>query len=314
MVPWTDDLGNGVSAIAVIVCGAQMGKSDGMLDVIGERLDTRPAPILYVGPSKEFNTDQFEPRVEELLEQAKKLRLKVTKGKRQKKTLKWIAGVRLRLAHARSSTALKSDPAALALIDEFDEMLANVNGQGNILGLVGARGFTYADFQMGIASTPKRGLVDSEMDEASGLEFWKEAPPEDLESPIWRLWQTGTMHHWAWPCPECEEYFVPRLKLLGWPEGAGHARARRETYLECPNCHHHIVDEPEGEDKGKTKAWMNARGSMSPAASGSNTSSTPTASAFRSSWASPKTRTPSRGGCRPWPRRSFRGASASRNW
>lgn len=258
MIPWARATASGEWSITAIVCGAQMGKTDTQLDMIGERLDTRPAPILYVGPSKEFNTDQFEPRVEELLKQSKSLGSKVTKGKRQKKTLKWISGVRLRLAHAGSSTALKSDPASLAMVDEFDEMARSVRGQGNVLGLVTARGFTFADFVTCVASTPSKGLVDSEVDMASGLELWKKVPPEDLESPMWKLWQTGTMHHWAVPCPHCENYFVPRLKLLKYPEGGSVNRAKRETYLECPNCHEPIYDDGEFPDGVKFK--MNAKG------------------------------------------------------
>lgn len=260
MIPWARATASGEWTMTAITCGAQMGKTDTQLDMIGERLDTRAAPILYVGPSKEFNTDQFEPRVEELLKQSRSLGSKVTKGKRQKKTLKWIAGVRLRLAHAGSSTALKSDPASLAMIDEFDEMSRGVRGQGNVLGLVTARGFTFADFVTCVASTPSKGLVDSEMDMASGLELWKKVPPEDLESPQWKLWQSGTMHHWAVPCPHCDEYFIPRLKLLRYPEGGSVNRARRETYLECPNrnCAKPIYDE--GEYPDGTKFRMNARG------------------------------------------------------
>src|ERR1019366_9558387 len=37
---------------AVMVCGAQAGKTETLLDVIGERMDRQPAPIIYVGPSK----------------------------------------------------------------------------------------------------------------------------------------------------------------------------------------------------------------------------------------------------------------------
>lgn len=240
----------------VLVCGAQMGKTEGQLDLIGERLDTRPAPILYVGPSKEFNTDQFEPRFTELLQQARTLSEKVTRGKRNKATLKWVAGVRIRLAHAGSSTALKSDPASLALVDEYDEMLADVRGQGDPLGLVEARGETHADFSTVVASTPSRGLVETEVDPVTGLEFWKETDAENLESAIWALWQQGTMHHWAWPCPHCDEYFIPRSSLLVMPDNCTPARARRETFMRCPRCHEEIHD---GED-GKTKAAMNARG------------------------------------------------------
>lgn len=236
---------------------AQMAKTETFLDIIGERLDNRPAPILYVGPSKEFITDQFEPRVVALFEQAASLKAKVLggiNGKRQKQTLKRVAGVRLRLAHAGSSTALKSDPAAVALIDEYDEMLKNVKGQGDPLGLVEARGLTYADFCTGVTSTPSHGMVEIDRDPASGLEFWKVGADDDIQSPIWRLWQEGTRHHWAWPCPHCADYFIPRFALLKWPKTASPAQARREAYVQCPRqgCGG-VIEE-------RHKADMNARG------------------------------------------------------
>ncbi|OYW56098.1 MAG: terminase, partial [Hyphomicrobium sp. 12-62-95] len=122
MLPWSAAVHRGGYRRVVAVTAAQSGKTDSMLDVIGARLDQRPAPILYVGPTKEFLTDQFEPRLMALLDDAATLSNKVVRGRRMKKTLKSVAGVRVRLAHAGSSSALKSDPAALALIDEYDEM------------------------------------------------------------------------------------------------------------------------------------------------------------------------------------------------
>jgi phage terminase large subunit GpA-like protein len=239
-----------------MVCATQMGKTDSALDVVGERLDNAPAPILLVVPSKEFATDQLEPRVMALLDEAPTLADKVARGKRNKKVKKIIAGVSLRLAHAGSPIALKSDPAALAIIDEFDGMAAT--SDGGVLSLVEGRGATYADSSIGITSTPSLGTVDVALDEASGLEFWKPGLVEDIESPIWKLWQEGSQHHWAWPCPHCGEYFVPRFSCLKWdtPEGskATPADARRSARLECPHCAAAIMDED--------KAEMNANGRM----------------------------------------------------
>ncbi len=254
MVPWSAAVHSGKYRRVVAVTSAQSGKTESMLDVIGARLDQRPAPIIYVGPTKEFLTDQFEPRLMGLLDDAATLRNKVVRGRRMKKTLKHVAGVRVRLAHAGSSSALKSDPAALALIDEFDEMIANVKGQGDVLGLVEARGETYADFVTAVTSTPSRGLIETELDEHSGLEFWAVSSPDDVQSPIWKLWQQGTRHHWAWPCRHCNDYFVPRFKQLKWPEQATPAEAKREAVLVCPHCGGvHIETD---------KAWMNERGAM----------------------------------------------------
>lgn len=241
-----------VTRRVVLVFGAQTGKTEMMLDVAGQRLDQRPAPILYVGPNKQFLTEQFEPRLMQLLDGAPSLEAKVARGKRMTKTRKIVAGVPFRLAHAGSTTALKSDPAALALVDEYDEMKGNVNDQGGPLGLVERRGDTYADFVCAVTSTPSKGRVGVEEDEKSRLIFWGVGMAEDIESPIWQLWQQGTRHHWCWPCPHCDEYFVPRFNLLRYPEKATPMQVERETYLECPRCGGVVED--------THKAAMNERG------------------------------------------------------
>jgi phage terminase large subunit GpA-like protein len=126
------------------------------------------------------------------------------------------------------------------MIDEYDELLKDVKHQGDPLGLIEARGHTYSDFVAGICSTPSRGNVETYLDECSGLEFWAVAPPEDLESPIWSLWQSGTMFHWAWPCLHCRQYFVPRFSCLKWDEPVGAkptpSQARKTAYVQCPRC------------------------------------------------------------------------------
>lgn len=233
----------------VAVTAAQSGKTEGLMDAIGARLDQRPAPIIYVGPSRDFVSDQFEPRLMALLDEAPSLAAKVVRGRRMKKTLKWVAGVRLRLASAGSSTALKSDPAALGIADEYDEMTANIKGQGDPLGLLEARGETYADFVAAVVSTPSRGTVETEIDPVNGLEMWATADPELVESPIWRLFQTGTRHHFAWPCPDCGQFFVPMHKHLWWPKGSTPAQARRAARLICPHCGVHIDEGEEGATK-----------------------------------------------------------------
>lgn len=255
MIPACRAAASGQFKRVVVVVGSQMGKSDGMLDVIGQRMDERPVPTLYVGPTRDFVVDQFEPRVMGLLDESASLSSKTARGKSNKKTRKLIAGVPLRLAHAGSSAALKSDPAGLALVDEYDELLANVKGQGDPLGLVEARGQTYgADFTTMIASTPSIGAIETEIDPETGLEFWADADPEDIKSPIWKLFQEGTKYHWAWPCPHCGEHFIPRFKHLRWPEKATPAQARRSAFMCCP------VNGCVIEDNYETRTAMNAGG------------------------------------------------------
>lgn len=266
MVPFGRVVASGLYERAAAVTSAQSGKTDTALDLIGHRLDQRPAPILFVGPSAEFNRDQFEPRLTGMLEDCPSLASKFRRGKQEKKNRKLVAGVSIRLASGASSTALKSDPAALSLIDEYDEMAANIRGQGDALGLVEARGDTYAGSVTAITSTPGQGVVETEVVSAGhdahgnelNLEFWAIGDVTEIESPIWRLFQEGTRHHWAWPCPHCDTYFIPMRKHLAWQKGASPAVARRTAHLNCPSCGCEIH---EGEN-GEVKSAMNAKGIM----------------------------------------------------
>lgn len=246
----------------VMVISAQSGKTEALLDILGERFDTSPVPTLYVGPSKQFLTEQFEPRITELIDQAPALARKVLRGRRAKITKKVISGVPLRLAHGGSSSALKSDPFGLAFTDEADELMANVRNAGNPIDLVDIRGDTYADFVHAIVSTPSEGPSEVERDEESGLEFWAEVDQEAIKSTIWSLWQSGTRYHWAWPCPHCGEYFIPRFQNMRWEKpidpitgkekSSDPVMARKTAYMACPRNGCIIHNE--------SKEEMNARG------------------------------------------------------
>ncbi len=235
-----------------LVMFSQGGKSEAILDLIGHRLDTAPVPILYVGPTKKFIDEQWEPRIEDLIDEAPAIAAKVASDKSQTKSRKVIAGVPLRLAHAGSSSALKSDPAGLAVTDEVEELLANVKGSGNPIRLIDDRGKTHADFVHALTSTPGEGLVDVKKDKRSGLEFWEPGDADEVTSMIWRIWQSGTRHHFALPCPHCDEFFIPRLNMLEWkvpqdkdgrPQRPTTALARKTAHINCPSCGCEITDD-----------------------------------------------------------------------
>lgn len=253
----------------VFVCGGQMGKTDSVIDVILSRLDQRPVPIIYAGPDRNFVTDQFEPRFDDALNRSPSLSVKLARGKKNKKTRKIVSGVPVRLAWAGSANQLKSDPAGLAIVDERDGMAKNIKGEGDPVRLLEVRGDTHADFTLGVTSTPTEGTVEIEKDEVTGLKFWKVVDQDDidtLDSPIWKLWQRGTRYHWAWSCPHCEEFFIPRFDCLVIPKiditpkggkekierDATAIEARRLAFLQCPNCGG-VIEE-------KHKFEMNAHG------------------------------------------------------
>jgi phage terminase large subunit GpA-like protein len=122
-------------------------------------------------------------------------------------------------------------------------MIENVHGSGDPLGQIRARGRTYSDFTIALSSTPTVGA--SEIETIGNLQFWKMQRVEDIDSKVWLVWQQGSRAHWAWPCPECGDYFIPRLDRVRWPKDVTPEEARRAVHLECPNCGGIIpIDDP----------------------------------------------------------------------
>jgi len=234
------------------VTSAQSGKTDGFLNVIGHRIDDDPTPILYVGPTRSNIEKVIEPRIMAMFKSASSLWNKLAKGKLSSKTLKNIGGVTLRLGWAGSATELASQAAGLCLVDEYDRISANSSGEGDTVEIVDARHVTYPDGRTAVTSTPTHGTVTEKTDPETGLTHWEVAESENVHSPIWKLWQQGTRHEWAWPCPDCHEYFIPRFSLLKWPKGISAQESLKEAKLACPHCGSLIGDEH--------KLEMNARG------------------------------------------------------
>ena len=252
VVPFEQSFESVLYSTVCLVCGSQMGKSETVLDVIGHRFDQRPTPALYVGPSQDFIVDEIEPRVMDLINHAPTLARKLSRGKKNKRFRKIIGGVPLKFAWAGSATQLSGTTAGLVIVDEYDRMMEDVAGEGDPFELTKARGFTFKGRKYGVTSTPKKGNIDIETDKASGFEFWKRMPPEDIDSPVWKLFQTGSMYHFAWPCPTCKEYWIPRFRQLVIPENATPSEALDQAYCCCPRCGG-VVDETQ-------KADLNARG------------------------------------------------------
>jgi len=216
--------------------GSQMAKTDGiLLNVAGHRLDDDPVPILYVGPTRSNVEKVIEPRIKKMVRGAPSLTEKMAEGKSQSKTYKNIAGTSFRLAWAGSATELASEPACIVMVDERDRMDDDVGGEGDPFELAEARNSTYPDGKAIGTSTPTIGNVEAETLE-TGLTHWQSADAADIGSQIWKLWQEGTRFEWAWPCPHCREYYVPRFNLLQWPKGSTPTQALHRARMCCPHC------------------------------------------------------------------------------
>lgn len=228
-----------------------MGKTDSVLNILCERLDDNAVPALYVGPTRSNVEKIIEPRLMAALRSSSRLWSSIARTKLGK-TAKRISGVLVRLAWAGSATELASQEAGLAILDEIDRMKIDVEGEGNPIELVDARLATFIDNLMVLTSTPTEGNVVEETNPETKLTHWKVAEASAVSSAIWKLWQEGTRFEWAWPCPDCGEYFIPRFSLMKWNPGSTPTQAAREARMKCPHCGVLIGDEK--------KKDMNARG------------------------------------------------------
>ena len=217
--------------MVVAACGAQMGKTECQLNILAHRFDDGPyVPALFIGPTEKNVRSISKDRFEKMLSTCKNLHSKLEKGNRNTILEKFIAGVRLGFAWAGSPTELASHPAGLVLVDEVDRMAKDVGGEGDPIMLARARTKNYSDAKIGIFSTP---TIEG-------------------QSAIWKHWESGTMGKWAWPCPECDSYFIPEFKLLKWPEKSTPEDALYDARLVCPECGYLI--------ESRHKEAMNAKG------------------------------------------------------
>ncbi len=216
--------------------GAQMSKTDGiLLNTLGWKLDEDPQPCIYFGPTEKNVKSISKDRVDKLFRLTPSLWEGLAKGKDDTVYEKFVNGMRLGFGWAGSGSELASHPAALVQIDERDQML-DVKGQGDPVTLAKARVSTYPNGKVLVTSTPTEGAVETVTIEETGLTHWEIAPGDDIQSPIWQLWQDGTRFEWAWPCPHCAEYFIPRFNLVVWEDGATPERARQTAQIACPRC------------------------------------------------------------------------------
>lgn len=239
------------SSITAIL-GSQMSKTDGVIiNAIGWKLDDDPQPILYIGPTQKNVESISSGRVKKMIESVPSLYEGLEKGKKDKISEKFVNGVRLGFGWANSPTELASHPAAIVFIDERDRMGTSSGTEGDVNILADARTATYDGCTVTV-TTPLKGNIDTEIHPETGLEHFKPCDSDGLESPGWSLWQEATRHEWAWPCPDCHEYYIPKFKHLKWPEKSSLKDAFKHAAMACPHC-----GSLSGEDK---KEWMNARG------------------------------------------------------
>ena len=168
----------------VVMCAAQLGKSEILLNTIGYHMAHDPAPILLMQPTVDMAQSFSKDRVTAgLLRSTPVLREKVkdSKAKDANNTTlhKVFPGGALSLVGANSPSSLASRPIRVVLCDEVDRYPASAGEEGDPISLAKRRAATFWNRKIIEVSTPtNRGAsrIESAYEESDKRKFMVPCP------------------------------------------------------------------------------------------------------------------------------------------
>ena len=143
----------------VVMAGAQLGKSEALLNIIGFHIDHDPCPILMLQPTESMAQSFSKDRIANGLLRATPCLAGKVKDPRARDsnntTLhKIFPGGSLSLVGANSPAGLASRPIRIILADEVDRFPASAGSEGDPLSLARKRTSTFHNSKIIAVSTP----------------------------------------------------------------------------------------------------------------------------------------------------------------
>jgi len=254
MDAFTDDR---VSKIAV-VAGAQQGKTEALLNMLGYMIDQDPGPAMFVQPALDKAEDFSKRRLTPMLRDTEPLKNKIeaAKTKSGNNTIlkKIYPGGMLTFAGSNSPASLASIPSRYVFGDEIDRWTRDAGGEGDPWKLLEARTTTFYNRKMVAVSTPT----------VKG------------NSPIVDMFELGTQEYWSVQCPDCGEYHFINFDSMRFEPKTIKVGGKKQYIVDkvdyaCPECgcinseqtiRHQpmkwIAKSPEAIKNGCRSFWINA--------------------------------------------------------
>ena len=196
------------------MCGAQLGKSEMLLNTIGYYMAHDPCPILLMQPTVDMAQAFSKDRVTAgLLRSTPCLRDKVkdSKAKDANNTTlhKVFAGGALSLVGANSPSSLASRPIRVVLCDEVDRYPPSAGEEGDPISLAKRRAATFWNRKIIMVSTPtNRGAsrIEAAYEESDQRKYL--VPCHDCgyeQELLWSnvQWEDNNPKTATYTCPEC---------------------------------------------------------------------------------------------------------------
>lgn len=210
-----------------VYCGpAQSGKTEIGLNACTHSIKVDPADFQIVLPEKQQAEDFSERRLGRMVRASAALSARLVSDTKYMSVFEQNI---VNLSWPTSANA-SSKPVPRNWLDERDSMDDDIDGEGDPVALYHKRSQTFgARRHTLVTSSPKRSKV-------KGAPKPTGAHEAVTTTGILALYNEGTRCHMYWPCLQCGEYFVTRVKDLQYPEGARADDAKIPVVFACPFC------------------------------------------------------------------------------
>lgn len=206
----------------IVLCfGAQLGKTETELNMIGYALDQTQSPVMMVYPTDAIAKFASDKRVQPMIKSVKSISDNFDENSKLLE-LDFNNGNYMVLVGANSPSSLSSRSIKYLFFDEIDKYPAFSGKEADPIKLAKERTKTFVDKKIVMVSTP---TVES--------------------GNIWQaLMSANERRQYYVPCPHCGVSQTLKFKQIKWPdEHNDNADMIRDTaYYECEHCGEHIYD------------------------------------------------------------------------
>ena len=206
----------------IVLCfGAQIGKTEAELNMIGYALDQTASPVMMVYPTDTIAKFASDKRVQPMIKSVKSINDKFDENSKLLE-LDFNNGNYMVLVGANSPSSLSSRSIKYLFFDEIDKYPAFAGKEADPIKLATERTKTFVDKKIVMGSTP---TVES--------------------GNIWQAFMSANERRQYYvPCPHCGVSQVLKFKQIKWPEEHNDNvdMIRDTAYYECEHCGESIYD------------------------------------------------------------------------
>ena len=206
----------------IVLCfGAQLGKTETELNMIGYALDQTSSPTMMVYPTDTIAKFASDKRVQPMIKSVKSINDKFDENSKLLE-LDFNNGNYMVFVGANSPSSLSSRSIKYLFFDEIDKYPAFAGKEADPIKLATERTKTFVDKKIVMVSTP---TVES--------------------GNIWQAFMSANERRQYYvPCPHCGVSQTFKFKQIKWPEEHNdNADMIRDTaYYECEHCGERIYD------------------------------------------------------------------------